>query len=162
MRVILAAILASGTLVFASAAPAQMASPQTSPTQTSPTQTPPTQASSADDGYSLQPAVGDYLKIDRRTGDVSHCAARDGAWSCQLIPEDRKAYEERIAELEAENEHLNKRLAALEAQTKSERAPLLDKDDERRVQEFFDLSDRMFRHFFDLVERLRQRDEGPI
>lgn len=157
MRVILAALLASGTLVFASAAPAQMPSTQTPPIQTPPTQTP-----SADNSYSLQPAVGDYLKIDRRTGDVSHCAARDGAWSCQLIPEDRKAYEERIAELEAENERLNKRLAALEAQTKSERAPLLDKDDERRVQEFFDLSDRMFRHFFDLVERLRQRDEGPI
>ncbi|MBS1166020.1 MAG: hypothetical protein H6R00_2045 [Proteobacteria bacterium] len=152
MRVILAALLASGTLVFASAVPAQTPS----------TQTPPTQSPSADNGFSLQPAVGDYLKIDRRTGDVSHCAARDGAWSCQLIAEDRKAYEERIAELEAENERLNKRLAALEAQTKGERAPLLDKDDERRVQEFFDLSDRMFRHFFDLVERLRQRDEGPI
>jgi hypothetical protein len=157
MRVILAALLASGTLVFASAVPAQTPSIETPPTQTPPAQTP-----SADNGYSLQPAVGDYLKIDRRTGDVSHCAARDGAWSCQLIAEDRKAYEERIADLEAENERLNKRLAALKAQSKSERAPLLDKDDERRVQEFFDLSDRMFRHFFDLVERLRQRDEGPI
>jgi len=159
MRVILAALLASGTLVFASAVPAQTPSIGTPPIETPPTQALPTQAPSADNGYSLQPAVGDYLKIDRRTGDVSHCAARDGAWSCQLIAEDRKAYEERIADLEAENERLNKRLAA---QSKSERAPLLDKDDERRVQEFFDLSDRMFRHFFDLVERLRQRDEGPI
>ena len=142
MRVILAALLVSGTLVSASVVLAQ---------------TPP-----ADNGYSLQPAVGDYLKIDRRTGDVSHCAARDGAWSCQLIAEDRKAYEERIAELEAENDRLSKRLAALEQQNNNERAPLLDKDDERRVQEFLDLGDRMFRHFFDLVERLRQRDEGPI
>ena len=142
MRAILATFLAFGTLLSASAVLAQ---------------TPP-----ADDGYSLQPAVGDYLKIDRRTGDVSHCAARDGAWSCQLIAEDRKAYEERIAELEAENDRLNKRLAALDAQAKSAQAPLLDKDDERRLQEFLDLGDRMFRHFFDLVERLRQREEGPI
>ena len=142
MRAILAALLASGTVISASIAQAQ---------------TPP-----IDDGYSLQPAVGDYLKIDRRTGDVSHCAARDGAWSCQLIAEDRKAYEERIAELEAENDRLNKRLAALEAQKKEAQAPLLDKDDERRLQEFLDLGDRMFRHFFDLVERLRRQDEGPI
>lgn len=142
MRAILVALLASGTVISASIVLAQ---------------TPP-----IDDGYSLQPAVGDYLKIDRRTGDVSHCAARDGAWSCQLIAEDRKAYEERIAELEAENDRLNKRLAALEAQKKEAQAPLLDKDDERRLQEFLDLGDRMFRHFFDLVERLRRQDEGPI
>jgi hypothetical protein len=142
MRAILAILLASGTLLSITAASAQ---------------DPP-----ADDGYSLQPAVGDYLKIDRRTGDVSHCSARDGVWSCQLIPEDRKAYEERIAELEAENDRLGKRLAALEARDSAARTPLLGKEDERRLQEFFDLGDRMFRHFFDLVERLRRTEEGPI
>lgn len=120
------------------------------------------QTPSTEEGYSLQPAVGDYLKIDRRTGDVFHCTARDGAWSCQLIPEDRKAYEDRISELEAENDRLAKQVAALEAQDKNARAPLLDKEDERHLQEFLDLSDRMFRHFFDLVDRLRQRGEGPI
>lgn len=142
MRAILAAILAFGSLFSAATASAQ---------------TPP-----AEEGYSLQPAVGDYLKIDRRTGDVFHCAARDGVWSCQLIPEDRKAYEDRISELEAENDRLTKQVAALEAQNENARAPLLDKEDERRLQEFLDLSDRMFRHFFDLVDRLRQREQGPI
>jgi len=142
MRAILATLFVSGALLTVSTVSAQ--------------------TTSADDGYSLQPAVGDYLKIDRRTGDVSHCAVRGGAWSCQLIAEDRKAYEERIAELEAENDRLSKRIAALEAEGKNARAPLLDENDERRLQEFLDLGDRMFRHFFDLVERLRQRDEGPI
>ncbi|WP_370675690.1 hypothetical protein [Pleomorphomonas sp. PLEO] len=142
MRAILAALVAFGTLVSVTAASAQ--------------------ALPADEGYSLQPAVGDYLKIDRRTGDVSHCSARDGAWSCQLIAEDRKAYEDRIAELEAENDRLSKHIAELEAQNKKALAPLLDKEDEQHLQEFLDLGDRMFRHFFDLVERLRQRDEGPI
>ncbi len=142
MRAILAAFLASGTLLSAFAASAE--------------------DTSADGGYSLQPATGDYLKIDRRTGDVSHCAARDGAWSCQLIADDRKAYEDRIAELEAENDRLGKRIAALEARDSAARAPLLDKDDERRLQEFFDLGDRMFRHFFGLVEHLRDRESGPI
>ena len=142
MRAILATLLVFGTLLSA-----PMVAAQTSP---------------PGEGYSLQPAVGDYLKIDRRTGDVFHCAARDGAWSCQLIPDDRKAYEDRIGELEAENDRLSKRVAALEAQAKDARAPLLDKEDERRLQEFLDLSDRMFRHFFDLVDRLRQRDDRPI
>lgn len=141
MRVILAALVASGTLLSVSALAAEEA---------------------PDDGYSLQPAVGEYLKIDRRTGDVSLCAARAGAWSCQLIADDRKAYEERIAELEAENGRLGKRMAELEAQIHREQAPLLDQEDERRLQEFFELGDRMFRHFFGLVDRLRERDEGPI
>ncbi|MCM5558189.1 hypothetical protein [Pleomorphomonas sp. JP5] len=114
----------------------------------------------SEEGYSLQPAVGDYLKIDRRTGDVALCASRGGAWSCELIAEDRKAYEERIVELEAENEKLEKRIEALEA--KHARAPLLDAEEERRFQEFLNLGDRMFRHFFDLVERLREREEAPI
>lgn len=126
--------------------------------QTAPAQEPPP----PETGYSLQPATGEYLKIDRRTGDVSLCASRSGGWSCELIADDRKAYEDRIAELEAENERLGKRIAALEAAADGTRAPLLDKDDERRLQEFFDLSDRMFRHFFDLVDRLRERDEAPI
>ena len=140
MRAILAALLALGAIGMSLAAVAQNPPPE--------------------EGYSLQPAVGDYLKIDRRTGDVSLCTSRGGAWSCELIADDRKAYEERIAELEAENEKLEKQIAALEAQRAP--APLLDEEDERRLQEFLDLGDRMFRHFFDLVERLREREETPI
>lgn len=140
MRAILAALLAFGTILILSPASAQSPLP--------------------DEGFSLQPATGNYLKIDRRTGDVSLCAPRGDAWSCQLIADDRKAYEDRIAELEAENERLAKQLAALKAEEPA--APLLDKDDERRLQEFFDLGDRMFRHFFDLVDRLRERERAPI
>ena len=140
MRATLAALLAFGTILVLSPASAQSPPPE--------------------EGYSLQPATGDYLKIDRRTGDVSLCASRGGAWSCELIADDRKAYEDRIVELEAENERLAKRLAALDARERA--APLLDEDDERRLQEFFDLGDRMFRHFFDLVERLREREKAPI
>lgn len=142
MRATLAALVASATLLSASALAAENAP--------------------AGEGYSLQPAVGDYLKIDRRTGDVSLCAAREGAWSCQLIADDRKAYEERVAELEAENDRLAKRIAELEAQLHQDRAPLLNKEDERRLQEFLDLGDRMFRHFFGLVDRLRENDQAPI
>ena len=42
------------------------------------------------------------------------------------------------------------------------RAPLLDKEDERRLQEFLDLGDKMFRHFFGLVEEFRQKEQKPI
>ncbi|CAI9411643.1 hypothetical protein ANOBCDAF_02500 [Pleomorphomonas sp. T1.2MG-36] len=140
MRAILAALLAFGTILVLSPASAQSPTP--------------------DEGYSLQPATGNYLKIDRRTGDVSLCTPRGDAWSCQLIADDRRAYEDRIVELEAENERLAKQLAALKAEEHA--APLLGGDDERRLQEFFDLGDRMFRHFFDLVERLRERERAPI
>lgn len=116
----------------------------------------------AGDGFSLQPATGDYLKIDRTSGDVSLCSARAGAWSCQLIPDDRLAYEERIAELEADNDKLEKRVAELEAKTSGERKPLFDAEDEQRLQRFLDLSDRMFRHFFDFARSLRQDEDKPI
>lgn len=118
------------------------------------------QAPPAAEGFSLQPATGDYLKIDRDSGDVSLCAARAGVWSCQLLPDDRKAYEERISELEADNARLGRRVAELEAA--SGRTPLFDEEDRRQIDRFFDLSDRMFRHFLDMVERLRARDDKPI
>jgi len=115
-----------------------------------------------DEGFALQPATGEYLKIDRKSGDVSVCAARGGVWSCQLIPDDRKAYEDRIADLEAESDRLNKRLTELEAKPAEGRAPLFDEEDQRRLDQFFGLSDRMFQHFFDLVDRLRARENKPI
>lgn len=119
-------------------------------------------APAAEEGFSLQPATGDYLKVDRNSGSVSLCSARAGVWSCQLIPDDRLAYEERIAELEADNGRLEKRVAELEARAGGDRKPLFDQEDERRLQRFLDLSDRMFRHFFDFARSLRDPEDKPI
>lgn len=112
--------------------------------------------------YALSPATGSYLRIDRQSGAVSLCAERGGLWSCQLLADDRQTYQDRIAALEAdkaaleaENTRLRTRIAALEGGG--------NKDAEaRKREEFLDLSDKMMRHFFELIEKLKKSEDKPI
>ncbi|MBS7539065.1 hypothetical protein [Ancylobacter lacus] len=57
--------------------------------------------------FSLQPVEGGLMRLDARTGAMSFCSVRSGAWSCALVPEERSAYE-------AEIRRLNERIATLE------------------------------------------------
>jgi hypothetical protein len=58
------------------------------------------------DRFSLQPAEGGFLRMDKQTGEVSFCAAKDGVASCRLGAEERTALEAEIARLRAENAKL--------------------------------------------------------
>ncbi len=118
----------------------------------------------ADEGaFSMMPADGRHLKIDRRSGEVSICSEAAGAWSCRLVPDDRRAYEDEIERLQAENDRLLDRIAALEA----ERDALAGGDswigpeDEKKVEEFLDFSDKALRRFFGMVQDLKRDLEQP-
>lgn len=51
-----------------------------------------------------------YVRLDLRTGQVSLCARRPVGWSCQVAPDDRAAFDNEIARLQAENAILKKAL----------------------------------------------------
>lgn len=106
------------------------------------------------DAFTFAPAEGPQLKIDRRSGRVSLCEEKAGAWSCTLVPDDREAYEADIARLRARVAELERKVAALEADRDRFGA-----DDQRRLDRFFDFSDKAFRRFFGMVEDLK-RDFG--
>jgi hypothetical protein len=135
---------------------------------------PPPAAPAEGDAFALMPANGEHLRIDRRTGDVSLCAERSGVWSCQLLADDRARYEARIADLErqlsglrADVDALRRDKADLEARLAPPPAPpppaaSADAEEEHRFERFLGYTDRMFRHFFDLVDELRDREDRPI
>lgn len=52
------------------------------------------------------------LRLDSRTGQVSICRARDAAWTCQAVPDERTALENEIARLQSENAALKRDLLA--------------------------------------------------
>lgn len=52
-----------------------------------------------------------WMRLDKRTGQVSFCSKRTVGWACQLVPDDRGLFESEIARLQEENATLKKDLA---------------------------------------------------
>lgn len=115
----------------------------------------------AQDNFAIAPAEGRHLKIDRRDGRISLCEEKAGAWRCSLVPDDRDAYEGEIAALKKRVADLEAEVAALRAER---RAPADAADEEKRLDEFLDFSDKAFRRFFGMVREMRREfgDESRI
>lgn len=80
-------------------------------------QTPPRPAEQprADAGqarFSFAPVAGGMLRLDSRTGQVSHCTLGNGSYACRAVPDDRVALEDEIRRLTDENARLRADLAA--------------------------------------------------
>jgi hypothetical protein len=64
--------------------------------------------------YVMTPTEGGFLRLDSQTGAVSICQRNSGKWSCDAVPDDRRALEEEIERLNAENKSLNGAIKRLE------------------------------------------------
>jgi hypothetical protein len=62
--------------------------------------------------YSSNPVADGVLRLDTRTGQVSHCSRSDAGWACKVVPDERSAMETEIARLQGENAMLKKQLLA--------------------------------------------------
>jgi hypothetical protein len=79
------------------------------------TATEPTANNSPDNSesrYTFSRVQDGFLRLDNRTGHVSLCSKRAVGWGCQLVPEDRGAFENEIARLQDENAALKRDLLA--------------------------------------------------
>ena len=113
-------------------------------------------APSESDNFVLAPADGPQLKIDRRDGRVSVCDREGGDWRCRLVPDDREAYEGEIDRLEKRIDDLERKVAELEKDRN-----WIGPDDEKKLDQFFDFTDKAFRRFFGMVQDLKQDLETP-
>jgi hypothetical protein len=125
-----------------------------------------------------------FMRMDRKTGQVSHCRSRARGWSCEPIADDRAAYEAeiarqkiRIAELEAEQVRQASRIAALEAelaQRSATPAPTpapapqtaprpdvkLQLPSDEELERALRYLESVFRRFIGIVDRLRTEKEA--
>ena len=101
--------------------------------------------------YEMERVDGGFLRLDRQTGEVSHCREIKGAWACQIVPDERRAYEKRIKDLEKKNADLHKRLnePGDEAQ--------LPSDEE--MDKAFTFFDGFMSRFAELARKFRDRME---
>ena len=117
-----------------------------------------------EENFEFRPAEGDYLKVDRRTGQVSICRENNARWRCQLLADDRDAYEDEIARLERENDDLSRRVDELEtalAERDKRSDDWIGEEEEKKLDEFLDFTDKAFRRFFGMVEDLKRDFETP-
>jgi hypothetical protein len=109
------AILAVGMMPSAPSR-AQEASPETSQgtSQGTPQETPQPQSGPQPPGPSQPPEFGDprfafhridnaFLRLDLRTGAVASCSQHAAGWACDLLPEERAAFDSEIARLQRDN-----------------------------------------------------------
>ena len=61
--------------------------------------------------YSMTPADGGFLRLDRQTGVVSFCTVKDGLSLCRASADERAALEAEVSRLTRENAELKSRLA---------------------------------------------------
>ncbi len=63
------------------------------------------------DRYTLQPLEGGFLRMNRETGAVSYCSAKEGVAVCRLGADERATLEAEIERLRAENARLKAEVA---------------------------------------------------
>lgn len=73
--------------------------------------------------YTFSPVADGVVRLDTRTGQVSHCRRGDTGWACQVVPDERAALESEIARLQKEAATLKKELLALGAPLPGLRPP---------------------------------------
>jgi hypothetical protein len=62
--------------------------------------------------YRMTPAEGGaFLRLDTQTGAMSVCQRKDGRWTCEAVPDERRALETEIDRLKSEVKRLEELLA---------------------------------------------------
>jgi hypothetical protein len=103
--------------------------------------------------YTMSPVEGGVMRLDSRTGQVSLCRKKDDAWTCELVADDRAAYEKEIGRLQD-------KVANLEAELgrgKKQDLKLPSDADVDRAMKFFE---NILRRFKTMIENLQSEDSG--
>lgn len=140
--------------------------------------------------FALIEVEGEYLRLDRRLGDISVCKKLNDVWRCTPAPDAELAYLSEIERLSAEVTELKARLAStggagsgaekqnggsaapplsppetgaprVEApKTETQQAPRLSEKDEKELEEVLGVTEMAMRRFFGLMREFQQDMNG--
>ena len=130
-------------------------------------------AGTPDDGkgrFAMSPVEGGYLRLDKETGAVSHCALKSQHWLCEPVEDHTRSADSRLNQLETENRALKDRVKALQESLETGKsadadpAPLppakMQLPSEEDVDKALDYAERLFRKFRDRIQRI-EKSEPP-
>jgi hypothetical protein len=73
--------------------------------------------------FAVQPSDDGFVRLDTRTGTVSHCGRRNGVWFCEKLVEDQTAIEQEIDALRSRIDALSKQVETLATRVPAANAP---------------------------------------
>jgi hypothetical protein len=116
--------------------------------------------------YTFSPTANGVMRLDTRTGVVSNCNNSTAGWACYAVPDERKALDDEIGRLQAENSKLKSQLAtassgkADDKQADSQRKieiPLPSDQDMDRVVSFLQ---RAWKRLVDMANQMQKDVSG--
>lgn len=96
--------------------------------------------------FQLEKMQDGFIRLDRKSGDVSYCRQEQSGLICRMAADERKAFEQ---ELDA----LTKRVERLE---KAAREPASALPSDAEVEKSLSIMERFFRRFMDIIGETKQ------
>jgi hypothetical protein len=118
--------------------------------------------------YRMTPAEGGaFLRLDTQTGAMSVCQRKDGRWTCEAVPDERRALETEIDRLKSEVKRLEELLALPDPGTpdgkRAQRSgPKLSLPSEEDIDRAMDYAQRMMRKFKERMREFRDSDRRNL
>jgi hypothetical protein len=109
-----------------------------------------TAAAQDTDRYTLERSGDGYVRMDRKTGEMSMCEERSGQLVCRMAADERSAFQDEIDRLQDRLSGLEKRVVELE--TASRLIPEKALPSEEEFEKSLGYMERFFRRFMDIVK----------
>ncbi len=119
--------------------------------------------------YSMSPADGGFVRLDRKTGAMTFCTKADASWNCSPMGDAQQSTNAELEKLQAENKDLKDSKRNLEemlgmadpdkpkAPETGSTAPPMKVPSEQDVDQAFDYIEGMVKKF---RERMKKLEEG--
>ncbi len=115
-------------------------------------------AQEATENYTLEKTDEGYVRMDKRTGEMSMCEINSNQMICRTSADDRKAFESEIDTLTTRIEALEKKVAVLESGGASSGLGRLPNDAE--MEQSFTVMEKFFRRFLGIAKDLEREFGG--
>jgi len=117
--------------------------------------------------YVLQERDGGFVRLDKKTGQMSFCTVVNTNMVCRLGAEERQAYEDELSGLSSRIETLEKQVATLSKKDPSSGRPKADvpgvtpeeSEMDKEFDKAMDFAQEAMRRFFDVIKELREKYE---
>ncbi|MDQ6437608.1 hypothetical protein RB623_26445 [Mesorhizobium sp. LHD-90] len=103
-----------------------------------------------DDRYVLEKSGDGFVRMDRRTGEMSTCTQEGASLVCKLAADERTAYQDEIDRLQRDLKGIDERVAKLENSLTSKLESTLPTEEE--FQKGLGYMERFLRSFRDTVQ----------
>jgi hypothetical protein len=102
------------------------------------------------DRYMMEKSANGYVRMDRKTGEMSICEERSGQLVCKLAADERSAFQDEVDRLQDRLSGLEKRVAELETASRLNPEALLPTEED--FEKSLGYMERFFRRFMDIVK----------